>query len=147
MHIVMLTLALLAVLASPALAVQRAQTTCTPPAAGSGDPPTEYRVERETSGPPTGAWDASKAAQVAVLPVSGPLVFVDRAAVDGVPYRFRCVAANATGAGLASAPSQSVTLVPTARVPGQAGITVIIIQEADPVGGRAAPAAPAPKKK
>jgi len=144
MKIVMLTLALLAVLASPALAIQRAQTTCTAPAAGSGDPPTEYRVEREAGGQPTGAWDATKSTQVAVLPVSGPLVFVDRTAVVGVPYRFRCIAANVTGAGLASAASQSVTLVPTARVPGQAGITVIIIQEADPV---AAPAAPAQKKK
>lgn len=137
MRTVMLALALVLFVVAPALAVSRVQVTCSAPAAGTGDPPTEYRVEREANA--SNVWT-----QIAVLPVTGALTFVDRTAVEGTPYRFRCLAADAAGAGLASAPSQSITLIATARVPGQAGISVIIIQENPPV---AAPAAkPAPKK-
>jgi hypothetical protein len=139
MKTLMLALALLLFVVTPALAVSRVQVTCTAPAAGTGDAPTEYRIEREANA--SNVWT-----QVAVLPASGPLVLVDRTAVNGTPYRFRCMAVNATGVGVASGPSVSVTLVATARVPGQAGVEVIIIQEQDPVATpKATPKAPVKK--
>lgn len=122
------TVFLLLVLLVPAVAVeavQRAQVTCTAPAPGSGDAPTEYRIEREAGGS-TGVWDATKATQLTVLSTTVAPVFVDRTALNGTAYRYRCIAANPVGPGAPSDPSQQITLI---GVPGKAGVTVIIISE------------------
>lgn len=115
----------LAVITS-AVAVQRAQVTCLVPP--SGDAPVSYHVERE-AGVGAGAWDATKATEVAVIPVISPLQHVDRTAVNGTTYRYRCIAwagATAASAGPPSDPSSALTLT---AVAGKAGVTIGVIQE------------------
>jgi hypothetical protein len=114
------------ILAPPAHAVQRAQVTCLAPA--SGDPPVSYHIERE-AGVGSGAWDASKATEVAAVPAAAPAQVVDRTAVNGTTYRYRCIAwagPTAASAGPPSDPSSAITLT---AVAGKAGVTIGIIQE------------------